>query len=511
MTVRRLMALGAVLVTLVAAGCSTSEPAAVVPSPGPDDGATPVSEPTGWPTGFDPDPAQVEEVDCPSVVPADEDVLCATVVVPASREPGGTGGEVELAVAVLASDGAVAHPPAVYLEGGPGFGAISGVEAWTDGTLRPLRGGRAVVLLDQRGTGFSRPDLSCPELDDDDAAFADGYLEAFEACRDRLADDGVDLADYTSASNAADVAELREALGLEAWDLMGSSYGSRLALTVVRDHPEGIRAVAIDGLYPPDADGAGRVGARESGLFALETLVARCAADPVCDVEHPDLRDDVVEAVTWLAELEEAGEEVEARLVIDLAIELLPDPMLASLIHDLAQRDEDALAEAVELSEDLGRRLATGHGPEDADGAQEAHAMATAINCAEEEPFAGSMPTGETAWPPLVVAVIDSMGDPDPVCSVVVMEVDPVENQPVRSDLPMVVVNGLLDAVPPPSWAERAVQSLSDATLVLVPERGHDAVLDPCVVSIIGQFLDDPGSPLDTACLDEIEPLGPED
>ena len=66
---------------------------------------------------------------------------------------------------------------------------------------------------------------------------------ALQACRDRLAATGVDLAAYNSTENAADIADLRVALGIDTWNVYGVSYGSRLASTVLRDHPQGIRSV----------------------------------------------------------------------------------------------------------------------------------------------------------------------------------------------------------------------------------------------------------------------------
>jgi hypothetical protein len=43
-----------------------------------------------------------------------------------------------------------------------------------------------------------------------------------QACRDRLAASGVDLAAYNSTENAADIAELRVALGIGTWNVYGS-------------------------------------------------------------------------------------------------------------------------------------------------------------------------------------------------------------------------------------------------------------------------------------------------
>ena len=62
---------------------------------------------------------------------------------------------------------------------------------------------------------------------------------------------GVDLAAYNSAENAADLADLRTALGIDGWNLYGVSYGSNLAMSELRDHPEGIRSVVLDSCRSP--------------------------------------------------------------------------------------------------------------------------------------------------------------------------------------------------------------------------------------------------------------------
>ena len=57
------------------------------------------------------------------------------------------------------------------------------------------------------------------------------------ACHDRLESQGVDLSAYNSAEIAADVEDLRLALGVERWNLYGWSYGTRIALTFPRTEP----------------------------------------------------------------------------------------------------------------------------------------------------------------------------------------------------------------------------------------------------------------------------------
>ncbi len=48
-----------------------------------------------------------------------------------------------------------------------------------------------------------------------------------------------------------------EALGYPTYNLFGISYGTRLALVMMRDHPgAGIRSVVLDSSFPPEIPGS---------------------------------------------------------------------------------------------------------------------------------------------------------------------------------------------------------------------------------------------------------------
>ena len=97
----------------------------------------------------------------------------------------------------------------------------------------------------------------------------------------------MNLALYNSAQNAADVEALRQALGYDQINLYGTSYGTRLALTTMRDFPQGLRSVVIDSVVPLQADTYARTPA--NGAQALANVFKACAADPVCNENYPNL------------------------------------------------------------------------------------------------------------------------------------------------------------------------------------------------------------------------------
>ncbi|MBN1565331.1 MAG: alpha/beta fold hydrolase [Anaerolineae bacterium] len=256
--------------------------------------AAPVTSTTiAYAQGYTP---TIEWDECPFALPEKElntgTIECGWMIVPQQRsDPNGP--QVELAFAILAATGANPAPdPIIYLEGGPGGSGLSGIDAWYDS---PLRQDRDIIVLDQRGTGYSYPFLGCYEMDEidvaDDASDAEyqaAELDALQECADRLeAEDAVDLTAYTSAHNAADVADLRVALGYDEWNMLGISYGTRLALTIMRDYPQGIRSVILDSTYPPVVDAFEEQAFNTQRVF--EIVFNDCAADAACNSTYPNL------------------------------------------------------------------------------------------------------------------------------------------------------------------------------------------------------------------------------
>jgi len=183
----------------------------------------------------------------------------------------------------------------VFIVGGPAINEINPATAELLAGL-PFARDRDIVLYNQRGVGFARPRLGCPEFDVvRDAAFPREarprrWLAAVRACRRRLVQADVKLDAYTAAQDAADLDALRRAvLGAGSWNVYALSAGAVIGLTAMRLRPAGIRSMILDSplgttfkLRGPDVWG--------SADRALEKLFAYCAADARCEAVHPRLR-----------------------------------------------------------------------------------------------------------------------------------------------------------------------------------------------------------------------------
>ena len=126
------------------------------------------------------------------------------------------------------------------------------------------------------------------------------YIQALRACHDRLVREGVNLNAYTTIQNAADVHDLVRALGYQQVNLYGTSYGSRLALTVMRLFPADLRSVVLDSVMPPQTNFfTGRAAADQQ---AFDTLFRGCAASTACNQKYPHLQAVFAQLVTELEE-----------------------------------------------------------------------------------------------------------------------------------------------------------------------------------------------------------------
>jgi pimeloyl-ACP methyl ester carboxylesterase len=496
MTIRKPLLL-IVLLALVLTACSTP------PAP---PAATPTLAATGG-KGF-------EKTDCWFKEPLGRDVECGWLTVPEDHATP-DGKTIKLAVARFKSAAAKPEPdPIVYLEGGPGGSPLkSSILSQFDVYYGPLLDKRDLILFDQRGTGYSQPALDCPEMTKLAFDTLDQNLNAAQseelnnkallACRDRMVKEGVNLDVYNSAQNAADIEALREALGYDRLNLYGISYGTRLALTALRDQPAGIRSVTIDSVYTPQEDLY--AGTPANGARAIETLFKACAAESGCNASFPNLRQMFFDLKAKLDKEPakfnitlKSGEKKQMLLngdgLVGLVFQALYDtsalPLLPRLISDMSSGNYDMAAgfEGAIFSEI--DKISSG--------------MHYAVQCNEEVPFDQQSAIDSALKQYPEYAALASPHIIDACKAYGVKPAGPIENQPVTSDVPTLVLSGEFDPITPPAWAQEAGQTLSKSFYFNVPRAGHGSSLSAdCPRSILLAFLDDPSQKPNSDCLAE--------
>ncbi len=461
--------------------------------------------------GYEP---MFEEGDCAFAPPIGYDPTCGYLVVPENRdEP--DGAMVQVAVAVFPSTAdAPASDPLVYLEGGPGGNILEALQFDFDNRFGPFLAERDVIIFDQRGVGYSMPSLDCPELRDlqiellDDALAAEEYNDAeapaVAACQSRLADDGVDLAAYNSESNAADVADLRVALGIDEWNLYGISYGTRLALTTMRDHPEGIRSVILDSTVPLQANVyvEGPANAQRS----FDTFFAGCEAEPDCAAAFPDLETrfytlvDQFNAAPIDIEVDNAltGESYPGKLrgddMVGLVFQSLYSeqiiPILPDIIADAEAGDYSGVSRLASIAFLNGDFITAG--------------MYLSVQCNEEVAFttASAAEEAAAAYPEVEAIWADADGEFAECDIWGAGTADSIEDEAVVSAIPTLVVAGQYDPITPPSWGILAAETLDTSHFYEFPGLGHGVTTgDECAQGIALEFLADPTSEPDGTCV----------
>ncbi|TGY93174.1 alpha/beta fold hydrolase [Marinicauda pacifica] len=407
--------------------------------------------------------------------------------------------------------------PVIYLTGGPGVGVTSYVSRLRE---HDLVRHRDLYILEQRGIGASGN--LCPYFTDTNRAALwtesvyEAEVEAAErmrACFQTAAAAGIDLSGYNTIENARDVRALREALGFEAWNVWGISYGSHLGQMLVREDPDGIRAIVLDAIVPNDIGDLMRMG-RWGGLV-LENVFSTCEDASVCN----DLE------TRFAAALEQA--KAEPVVVETDNTELYPEGRVRFGGEILAfapfmmmyEQDEhpaipavmDTLITAVETDDMTVYDLLASGDMGGAAGMSISLGMANAIRCndgyyaasarvaesdLEENPhFAGLIFTPEGAAYQAQVCVDEGLGPRNR---------DAYEL--VETDIPALIVNGAWDPVTPPPLAERVARGFSNGRYIAVPFAGHGPTrsMSECAGEVLTDFFDNPdAAALDAACLEE--------
>ena len=512
------------LLTLVLAGCTPGAAAQTTPTAAPLQPAAPaiLSEP-----GV---PGTLQPSACRFVLPDDivqgRDVDCYYLTVEEQRSQvdlASFGRVIRLPVAVFYPPDGATHPdPVVYLSGGPGVSVLELVRWQFEAMSEPVFAtGRELIFFDQRGIGLSRPALDCPGYDRLVLDFLDRQidgrevaeqqitellLESLRTCRDELSQ-VADLAAYNSAASAADVDEIRQALGYEQVNLWGGSYGTRLALEVMRRYPDWLRSVVLDAVYPPDVDLYLELPANFNR--ALERLFEACAENAVCSEAHPELEQVFydtarrLDAEPVLREIRNpmTGEEYEAWMqgstLLGLTFQLLYDSKLRYLLpQQIAAasqgeyRDFDMIQGAMIALLDYSYR-----------------GMMFSVQCHEELAFSSidAFRQRFAGFPELAQmynnAVLGELAFR--VCQEWGAGVaEPSANQPVASDIPTLLMSGEFDPITPPDWGRHAAETLGNGFYYEYPGIGHGASLaDDCPMQMMVEFLQDPNTPPDDVCI----------
>jgi pimeloyl-ACP methyl ester carboxylesterase len=448
----------------------------------------------------------------------DPTLLCGYVSVPLRHGVEGSP-RIRLATVVIpAPDAAKRRPDPLFLaQGGPGGSTIGAFARGLleDPSRRPVTD-RDLVLWDQRGTYFSQPRLQCRETDRlPPGASRDAELDAYRRCGMRLAADAHgDLSAFNSQENARDADAVRAALGYEAFNFYGVSYGTELGQFLMRERPQHLRAVVLDAVVPLGFSLVTDVPAVRQRV--MEQYARTCSESTRCNAAYPNLGP---RYLALLDRLDAApvplpagrspagapgvpgappatmnGRDLDAALYQSI-YQREAVPLVPYIVDRADQGDYSFVLNFVQLMGDARSDMAEG--------------MYLAVVCSQH----GDTPVGALRFTGVLSRLADSATEDARTILEVCRDwrirvLDRSLAQPVKSDIPTLLLSGSFDPITPPAHAERVAATLSRAYTVTFARGTHgQAFTQPCANRLIAAFLDRPERAPAADCANEAPPV----
>lgn len=378
--------------------------------------------------------------------------------------------------------------PVFMIAGGPGQSATESfpeiARAFKDVVQQ-----HDIILVDQRGTGKSNP-LHCDDMQKEMMASATPddtamMIELTRQCAQTLSKKA-DLTQYTTTVALHDIESVRKAIGAAKINLMGVSYGTRVAQQYAMRYPASVRSILLDSVVPNTLF-LGNEHA-QSLDNALTLYFKQCQQTKQCVDAVGNPQDNLRKVMTALktpvpvtyrdAYSGERKQVDLSALHVSGVIRLYSySPLTAALLplqlHQAANGDYEGLASlSMMLTESMGEIIATG--------------MHNSVICSEDA--AGLVKPPQTSDSVLGDSLVDII---QAQCTVWPKGVMPADfHQPLRTDIPTLVIQGQYDPVTPPRYGEDVVKTLRNGRLLIVPNQGHSVLGAGCMPKLYSTFLD---------------------
>jgi pimeloyl-ACP methyl ester carboxylesterase len=464
---------------------------------------------------------------CPAIPLAGlEKTRCGQLTVPENRrQPNGR--TITLSVAILPAKSPNPKPdPILWIAGGPGDDALTEISYALAGDLNR---DRDVIFMSQRGTLTARPSLTCPEVDRVGAETLDkpynspetglAFARATADCRRRVEALGADLTAYNTLESSDDLEDLRLALGIQQWNVFGISYGTDHALTYMRLHPRGIRSVGIDGIFPPPL--AGGVSAWTAAGEGINAIFRACDAQPRCRERYGDI------GATFRALVQRFEANPQTVTVRVLGV---PEPvnvmisggmLLQWTVSPGTHTAADVPMAIDALAHGDATHIATTWAAPRLDPAGVgvlANGLFYGVSCGEWVPYESEqsvVAAGQRAFPTFPLSIHRNAPNLQFMRSNCdVWDVPPIEpaiRDVTESSIPTLVISAQYDGQTPSSFGPLVARTLSNSTVVEIPNVAHVAFASPspaanaCTQAIVRDFFEVLNA-VDTSCVTRVPP-----
>jgi pimeloyl-ACP methyl ester carboxylesterase len=337
----------------------------------------------------------------------------------------------------------------------------------------------------------------------------DRYVEASRTCANRIKATGAKLPAYNTSAVAADLEDLRLALGYNQWNIFTFYDGSRLALTMMRDYPQGIRSVIMDSAFPLQVNTLTAFGANFEA--SLNRLFLYCEEDEQCNKAYPRLKSTFYPLLAQLdaqpitidvADLN-SGERYKVMLNSGRLIDFFFTAFISFNAGDTLSEVPRMIYQLQAGKTEAISRLMGSH-PLFSSGYL---AMGEWVACNEYNSIT-SLEQIAKANEKIDLQLQDFFDkDPEGVIRGCAewgaAGVPHIENQPVTSSIPALLLAGDLNIVNP-AWSEWTAQTLSVSTTVVFPGVGGIVYPSPgwsdCATKIVDAFIESPSARPDISC-----------
>jgi pimeloyl-ACP methyl ester carboxylesterase len=466
-------------------------------------------------------PVSCKTFDVTDAIAVDAD--CGYVTTPEQHaQP--QGPTIQLAVVRVRSSSNTPAPDPLFVEqGGPGDTTIGvfvnlALPMKSPGLINILKG-HDLVFVEERGTRYSKPYLSCPEINAHNVAVAKGDMAPtdpgwIKACNARFKASGINPNAFNTRENAADIFYVAEALGYREFNFYGGSYGTLLGQYVTAQagqHKAKLRSAILDGVVRPDIDF--NFGFSHTISHSLRNVFNDCAQDLRCSQTYPALEQKFLALVEQLNQnpvpitltVPSTKQKLASKLngigfvdgILSTLYRTEAAHALPKLIYAANRGDFDWIEE--NLSGDL-----------EPTNAKE---MYHTVLCARTQSIRVTPSQVLPAPYPQMMAIAKREADMvRSACDVLNVELKPpftYENP----NIPVLVFNGAYDPATPEPYGEAVAKNFKTAYSYTFAAVGHIAlILKPdvpaatCSAQIAVDFLSNPNHSPDSSCVTQIKP-----
>lgn len=430
--------------------------------------------------------------------------FCSTLSVPEDHSKP-EGRKIQLAISWLPASKQAEEDPIFMLAGGPGQGARESFPQIAP-AFAEARKTRNIILLDQRGTGDSHP-LKC-EDSQGNSAVVEGEDYSSEAAADFATKcaasfaGSVDVSQFSTADAIIDLDLARRAIGAAKINLMGISYGTRVAQQYAKAFPNSTRTVTLDGIAPLETV-LGQEHAKNLET-SLDLQFARCSKDKACREKMGDPRAQLNQLLATLAKgpipvrYRDAvtGEwqdgQFSAGHIAVLTRMLAYAPQAAALLPlQFSEANKGNVESLMALSEMVNRDVS----------GMIMHGMQLSVMCGEDVPDLVVDPEdGKRLLGTGLVEVMQAQ------CAVWPHKQRPVDfRKPLTGKVPVLILSGEFDPVTPPRYGDMVAKHLPNAKHIVAKGTGHNVLPVGCMPKLFAKFLETADAKsLDVGCIDSL-------